>query len=153
MKKNKLPNSTVFCKLASAYIESGDASLAKISDEKYSGFAIIPTFFSYFRSIELSLKAILVHHHVSETQITKKLGHKICCLCAKASEFVALNEIGLQKDAQEILSRYSDNYSSKSFEYPDNLFPDNLPIDQVKSIAHILCEGVHDLLNIHYAIH
>ncbi|MES2594411.1 MAG: hypothetical protein V4662_03695 [Verrucomicrobiota bacterium] len=139
--KPSLPSSNNFWILSSAYRDSGVSTLAMIRTHSYSGHAVLPCVFLFFRSIELSLKAVLVFHGVSENDITRKLGHRISELIARAEKLHLLDTLGVERADRELLDRFSNDYADKHFEYADDWW--SYPhLDDLHSLADRICEAV-----------
>jgi hypothetical protein len=140
--KPPIPSSDAFWILSSAYRDAGDAVLDKVRAESYTGFAVLPCVFSYFRSIELGLKAVLTCFDVPEQEITRTLGHRISNLLEKTETLLALSEIGVLADDRKLLDHYSDDYSGKWFEYPDTFWDEYPNLEELKEIAHRVCDTI-----------
>lgn len=140
--KPQLPSSPAFWILSSGYRDAGDASLSLIHKDEYTGFVQLPCVFSYFRCIELALKAVLVEHSVSEKEITRDLGHRISKLILRAEGFVHLSKIGIEAEDRKLLDRYSDDYSDKWFEYPEQFWKERPRLEDLQTLAHRICEAV-----------
>jgi hypothetical protein len=91
--KPSVPSSNKYWVLSSGYRDGGDAALYLIRSDGYSGFAVFPCVFSYFRCIELALKAVLAHHAVPEREIARTLGHRLSLLVSRAEAFTTLAEL------------------------------------------------------------
>jgi hypothetical protein len=142
MKKPKVPTCSGFWILATGYRDAGDATNARIEEDGYVGFALFPCVFLYFRGIELALKSVLVYHDVSESDITKKFSHRLSMLITSAATFVDLSVLGISDDDRELLDRFSENYYDKWFEYPDNFWDASPNRENLKSLAHRVCNSV-----------
>lgn len=101
----------------------------------------MPCVFLFFRSIELALKVVLVHHNVSEHEITRVLGHKISALLSRVESFTALSSIGIGSEDKVLLDRFSDDYAYKSFEYSDDWWH-NPHLESLQSLAHRVGDAV-----------
>ncbi len=80
-----MPSSDEFWILSSGYLDAGNACLSLIRNGKsdgkpYCGHVLFPCMFSYFRSIELGLKAILKENGSSDTEIAHEYGHWLTAL-------------------------------------------------------------------------
>ena len=142
--KPPIPSSDAFWILSWGYQDAGDAILEKIRSESYTGFALFPCVFSYFRCIELGLKAVLIHFAVPEQEITRSLGHRISKLLGRAETFLVLSDIGISVDDRKLLDRFSDDYADKWFEYPDNFWSDIPNLEELKEVAHRICDAIRE---------
>jgi HEPN domain-containing protein len=140
--KPELPSSNAFWVLSSCYRDAGDAVLSLIRNGSYSGHAVFACVFLYFRSVELGLKAVLAANGVSEQEIAQKLAHQISALLKRVEDFVQLSELGLRSEDRQLLHDYSQDYSDKWFEYPDRLPRYPQPLEQLKDLAHRVCDKV-----------
>jgi len=138
----KPPTSDGFQILATGYRDAGDAALDKIRQDDYSGFAALPCVFLYFRSIELALKAMLMKHGVSIEDIKNKLGHRIDKLVGGVEQFMLLKPLGLNDEDLGLLDRFSSEYSGKWFEYSDDFWQEVPDLEELKSLAHRICDLV-----------
>jgi hypothetical protein len=139
--KPELPPSDAFWALSSAYLDAGDSVLATIRTGSYTGLAVIPCVFLYFRSTELAIKSVLVHHGVPEREITRALGHRISELISRTETFIQLSDIGIDPSCRSLLDRFSDDYANKLFEYSDDWW--NYPhLEDLQSIARRICDTV-----------
>jgi HEPN domain-containing protein len=139
----KLPPSSAFSVMSKSYRDAGDAVLKLIRTESYTGHALFPCVFLYFRSIELALKAVLVANGVLEQEIARKVKHQISALLKRVEEFVQLSELGIRSEDRQLLDRYSQDYSDKWFEYPDKLSTKYPRLEQLRDLAHCVCDKVH----------
>ncbi len=140
--KPPIPSSDAFWILSSGYREAGDAILDRVRSESYSGFALFPCVFSYFRCIELGLKAVLIHFAVPEQEITRLLGHRISGLLERVETFLPLADIGILVDDRKLLDHFSEDYSDKWFEYPDEFWNDIPNLEEMKEVAHRICDTI-----------
>lgn len=140
--KPLVPSSDAFWILSSGYRDAGDATLSLIRTETYSGFVVFPCVFSYFRCIELALKAVLVHHAVPEQEITRTLGHRISALISRAETFTSISALGIRPEDRQLLDRFSDDYSNKWFEYPDDFWKAYPKLEELKDLAHRICDTI-----------
>ncbi|MGJ8656131.1 MAG: hypothetical protein ACSHX6_06755 [Akkermansiaceae bacterium] len=136
------PSSDTFWGLSEGYLDAADSIFNTIRSGRYLGQALIPCVFSYFRSIELSLKAVLVAHNVSERDITRTLGHRISNLIEKTESFVALSDIGISPEYRTLLDKFSDSYSSKGFEYPNTFWDAKPNLEKLKKITDTIVKTV-----------
>ena len=137
----KLASSAGFWILSQGYRDAADAVYTRMQGD-YVGFALHPCIFLYFRSIELALKAVLVSYDVPENTITRVCGHRLTKLIERAEAFVEISLLGISANDREILERFSMKYSDKWFEYPDN-FWDAIPErENLRTLAHMVCEKV-----------
>ena len=141
--KPSMPKPAALWILSSGFLEGGDATLDLIRSGTYrGGYAYLPVLFLYFRSIELGLKAILVGNGVSEREIAKALGHRISALIRRVEGFVSLVDLGISSSDRAILDKFSDDYSEKWFEYPARLWRPVPKLDQLRKMAHEVCDAV-----------
>jgi len=143
MKKTNpnLPSPVGFWVLAQGYKDAAHAVDARIQGGEYTGMALIPYVFLCFRSIELSLKSVLVHAGLSEKTIARELGHALAALLDRCQSIVSLPLIGISLDAEKMLRDYSDTYSKKWFEYGDDYWcePD---LGLLRATCDNVCEAV-----------
>ena len=140
--KPAIPSSDAFWNLSSAYRDAADAAFKLTGVEDYSGLGVVPCVFLYFRSVELALKSVLIFHGVSEHEVTKTLGHRISQLLARAETFPKFTALGISDADRRIIREFSDAYSDKWFEYPDDP-PAGYPhLDALRNLAHRLCDGL-----------
>ena len=139
--KPEFPSSDAFWILSSAFCDAGDATLARIRTGTYVGLAVMPCVFLFFRSIELALKAVLVHHGVPEHEITRSLGHRISALISRTEPFTNLDLIGIRPEDRKLLDHFSDDYASKSFEYSDEwwVYPH---LEDLQNLARRVCDAI-----------
>ena len=137
-----IPSSDSFWILSSGYLDAGDATYEMLHSDSYVGFVQYPCIFSYFRCIELSLKAVLVTYGVKEKTITETLGHRISDLLDECEKFVTLSEIGINPSTRTLLNEFSEDYSTKWFEYPDSLWEKKPDLTKLKKITHLICDSV-----------
>jgi hypothetical protein len=140
--KPALPSSSASWNLSKGYLDAGNAVHDLIRSGTYTGFAYLPCLFLYFRCIELALKAVLVPAGISEGEIARTLGHRISQLLRKTEKFTALSKLGIFAKDRKLLDRFSDDYSDKWFEYPNSLSRPNPHIDQMRDLAHRVCNAV-----------
>jgi hypothetical protein len=139
--KPRFPSSAAFWILASAYRDAGDSVLRMIRSEGYVGFAVMPCVFLYFRSIELALKAVLVHHKLSEREVVSRIGHHIRTLLSRAAIFTPLPALGIGPDDRQLLERFSDEYANKWFEYSSSWW--RLPrLEDLQTLTRRVCSTV-----------
>ena len=131
-----LPSSNHLWTLAWAYLDAGDAAFSLVRSDGYSGFVVFPCVFCYFRSIELALKAVLVQHGVPEQEITRKLGHRLSALIVRAERFTTVSALGMRTEDRALLDLFSDDYSTKWFEYPDDFWRAQPNLEEVRALAH-----------------
>jgi hypothetical protein len=136
------PSSDAFWILCWGYRDAGDATLAVIRSEAYTGFAVLPCVFLYFRCVELALKTVLVHHGVPELEITRTLDHRISALLARAEKFSPLTRLGISAQDRQLLERYSDDYSDKWFEYPEDVFVNYPTLEELRDLAGRVCDAI-----------
>lgn len=140
--KPPLPSSDGFWILSWASRDAGDATLALIRNDNYSGLAVLPCVFLYFRSVELALKSVLVHHGVGEHEIARSLGHRLSALLTRVETFSPLSRLGITAADRQLLDRYSADYSDKWFEYPDDDSVDYPSLDTLRALAYRLVDTV-----------
>ena len=140
--KPTVPSSDAFWILSWGYRDAGDATLAVIRTEGYTGFAVLACVFLYFRCVELALKAVLIHHDVPEHEITRTLGHRISELLARAETFSPLTGLGISADDRQLLEQYSREYSEKWFEYPDDVSVDCPTLERLGGLAGRVCDTI-----------
>jgi hypothetical protein len=128
--------------LSTGYRDAGDAALALIRTDTYTGFADLPCVFLYFRSIELALKAVLVYHSIAEHEIARTLGHRISALIVRVETFSPLPDLGILPEDRQLLDRFSDDYSNKWFEYPNDFWRGCPHLEELKNLAHRVCDAV-----------
>lgn len=141
-RKPHLPSSDGFWILSSGYRDAGDAVLRMLGKKTYTGFAVLACVFAYFRSIELALKAVLVHEGLSEKKIKESGGHCISTLLRNTEKSCSLSGLGIQAKDRQLLDHFSDDYSNKWFEYGDDLWRQSPQLDQLRDLAHRVCEAV-----------
>lgn len=110
-----------------------------IRSKSYTGMAVFPCLFLYFRSIELALKTCLVANNVSEAEITRTLRHRLSALMTRLESFTELHEIGISADDRVMLDTFSDDYSNKWFEYPDSGFHRHPTLEELQTLSHRVC--------------
>jgi hypothetical protein len=140
--KPAVPSSNAFWILSSGYRDAGDAAFDRIRTGSYRGFIVFPCVFLYFRCIELALKAVLTHHGVSEREITRKLGHRISALITHSETYSRLDALGISSEDRQLLDRFSDDYADKWFEYPDRFWRASPKLEELKNLAHRICETI-----------
>lgn len=124
------------------YRDAGDAAFKLVRSEEYTGFVVYPCVFLYFRCIELALKAVLVHHGVSEDEVIRKLGHRIADLLTRAETYAALSSFGVRPQDRKLLDLYSDTYANKWFEYPDDFDASYPVVEELRELAHRICDAI-----------
>ncbi|MCX6980630.1 MAG: hypothetical protein NTV08_07745 [Verrucomicrobia bacterium] len=140
--KQSVPSSNKFCLLSLGFRDGGDAALSLIRSDGYSGFAVFPCVFSYFRCIELALKAVLAHHAVPKREIAQTLGHRLSLLISRAEAFTTLPELGMSPEERKLLDRFSKDYADKWFEYPDDFWTARPKLEELKALAHRICDKI-----------
>ena len=93
--KPLLPSSDGFWILSGAFRDAGDATFSLIRTGGYTGLAVLPCVFLYFRCVELALKSVLVHHGVVDQEIARSLGHRLSALLTRVETFAALSRLGI----------------------------------------------------------
>ena len=142
MPKPTIPSSNAFWILSSSYLDAGDAAFDRMRSQGYCGSIKFACIFLYFRCVELSLKTILAHHGVPEREITQSLGHRISALLSRAEAFSPLDALGISNQDRSFLDQFSDDYSDKWFEYPDEFWRRDPNFEDLKSLAHRICETI-----------
>ena len=139
--KPPLPSSDGFWILSWASRDAADATFTLIRGEDYCGLAVLPCVFLYFRSVELALKSVLVHHGVKENEIARILGHRLTALLRRVEGFVVLSLLGIATSDRQLLDRYSADYSEKWFEYPDDDSVDYPPLETLRDLSHCVVDA------------
>jgi hypothetical protein len=86
-------------------------------DHKTEFFSPVP-YYLYCRSIELALKAFLLARGATKPEIaSKKLGHNLLPLLAKAKELGLGSAIGVLPEWEHELEQADKLYADKAFEY------------------------------------
>lgn len=143
-----MPSSDAFWILGSGYLDAGNACLSLIRNGKsdglpYSGFVNIPCMFSYFRSIELGLKAVLKENGSSDNEIARVCSHRLSALLAALdSRGIDLPTIGISPEDRIFLDKYSEEYSRKWLEYPDDLWRVDFELEILQILAQQVCESI-----------
>ena len=140
--KPAVPSSNAFWILSSSFRDAGDAAFDRMRSKGYSGSIKFACIFLYFRCVELALKAVLAHHRVAEREITQTFGHRISELLIRAEAFSPLDALGISPEDRSFLDQFSDDYSDKWFEYPDTLWRRDPHFDELKALAHRMCETI-----------
>jgi len=118
--KPVVPCSDAFWNLSLAYRDAADAAHALTRADDYTGLIVVPSVFLYFRCIELSLKSVLRCEGLPECEIAQTLGHRISALLQRAEQFPKFAALGLFTKNRDIIDEFSDAYSDKWFEYPED---------------------------------
>jgi hypothetical protein len=142
--KPSMPSSDAFWNLSLAFRDAADAAFTLTRASDYSGLVVVACVFLYFRCIELALKSVLLFHGLSESDITKTLGHRIADLLSRADTFPEFGAIGLSDADRGIIRDYSSAYSDKWFEYPEDPpagYPD---LETLRELAHRLSDRTRD---------
>lgn len=143
-----MPSSDEFWILGSGYLDAGNACLSLIRNGKadgkpYFGHVVFPCMFSFFRSIELGLKAILKENGASDIKIAREYGHRLTALLdALDSTGVDLQVFGIAPGDRVFLDKYSEEYSRKWFEYPDDFWRVNFELEDLQVLAERICESI-----------
>jgi len=140
--KPALPSSDAFWILSSGYRDAGDAVLDRIRTENYRGHALFPCVFLYFRSIELALKSVLTYHAIAEHEITRTLGHRVSGLIERAENYSSLSALGISAEDRSLLDQFSEDYSTKWFEYPDDIEKTYPDLETLRDLAHRVCDTI-----------
>lgn len=139
-----MPCSNAFWNLSLAFREAADAAFAFTRAPNYSGLIVVPCVFLYFRSIELALKSILMFHGLSESEITRTLGHRVVDLLHRADCFQQFASVGLTEADRQLINDHSRAYSDKWFEYPNDPpagYPD---LDTLRELSHRLSDRTRE---------
>ncbi len=145
-----MPSSDAFWILSSGYLDAGNACLSlirngKADGEPYVGFVDIPCIFSFFRSIELGLKAVLKEHGSSDNEIARVCGHRLSkLLAALDSRGIDLPTIGISPEVRIFLDKYSEEYSRKWLEYPDDLWRVDFELEVLQILAQQVCDSIRN---------
>ncbi len=140
--KPPFPSSDAFWIMSSGYRDAGDATFELVRSDDYTGFVVYPCVFLYFRCIELALKTVLVHHGVSENEVTRTLGHRISELLIRAESYAPVDSFGITPEDRRLLDRYSDTYANKWFEYPDDFDASYPIVEELRGLAHRMCDAI-----------
>jgi len=104
------PDPIAFVIRAKAFKDAADIVTERISpgqveirEGDYTGFAVIPAVFLYFRSIELALKGVLGHHSVPERRIAREIGHDLALLLDECGRFESLDALGIDSRTETML--------------------------------------------------
>lgn len=142
--KPNLASWRTFWILSDANRDAGNIVLATIDSGKYSGLAVWPCVFLYFRSIELALKSVLVQHGLGEKEI-RKLGHRLGDLMKRLEAIIPLDSIGIEKADRYYLDKHSDDYSDKNFEYREKVNrPTPGKMNDLAALTNRLCDAVQE---------
>jgi HEPN domain-containing protein len=128
--------------IADAYKDAGDASFELTISPQYVGHIVVPCVFLYFRCVELLLKSVLVFHGIAERDITRTLGHRVSALLDRADAFPQFKAVGLSADDRRLIHQFSDVYSDKWFEYPEDSLAAYPELATLKELATRLCDRV-----------
>ena len=145
-----MPSSDEFWILGSGYLDAGNACLSLIRNGKsdgqpYRGFVEFPCVFSYFRSIELGLKSVLKENGSSDNEIAREYSHRLTALLkALDSKGIDLQVLGISPKDRDFLEKYSEEYSRKWFEYPDDLWRVTFEIEDLQALAEKVCESIRN---------
>lgn len=145
-----MPSSDEFWILGSGYLDAGNACLSLIRNGKadgqpYAGYVDFPCMFSYFRSIELGLKSVLKENGSSDKEIGREYGHRLTALLkALDSKGIDLQVLGISPENREFLDKYSDEYSRKWFEYPDDFWRVNFELEDLQILAEKVCCSIRN---------
>lgn len=139
--KPPIPSSDGFWNLSLAFHDAADAAFALIRTPEYNGLVVVPCVFLYFRSIELALKSVLMFHGLTEREISRTLGHRISDLLARAESFPKFSAVGITDADRRIIRDFSNAYSDKWFEYPEDPPAGYPPIETLRELAHRLSDS------------
>jgi len=137
--KPTLAGSDTFWNQSDAFRHAGDAAFTLTRASDYVGEVRIPCVFLYFRCIELALKSVLIYHGIPERDITGRLGHRISALLGEAQKFPQFTTLGLTMADRQLVDRFSEAYSDKWFEYPEDSLADYPDLETSKDLAKRLC--------------
>jgi hypothetical protein len=137
-----LGSSNCFWVIADAYKDAGDAAFELTISGHYVGHVVVPCVFLYFRCIELLLKSVLIFHGLSERDITRTLGHRVSALLERAEAFPSFKAIGVTAEDRRLIRQFSDVYSDKWFEYPEDSLADYPEPATLKELATRLCDRI-----------
>jgi hypothetical protein len=153
-----IPCPDAFWILCSGFLDAGNACLSLIRNGKadgkpYVGHVLFPCMFSYFRSIELGLKSVLKENGSTDDEIARKFGHRLTALLkALDSKGIDLQVIGISPGDREFLDKYSEEYSRKWFEYPDDFWRVSFDLEDLQALAEKVCESVRNCnISLHMA--
>lgn len=123
------PDPKAFMILSKGFKDAGDMVTEKIhlghremTQGDYTGFAVIPAVFLYFRSIELALKSVLGHHQIPAKEVAGRIGHNLGLLLDECTKVGALNSLRISPETESMLRAYSATYCKKWFEYSDDFW-------------------------------
>jgi hypothetical protein len=145
-----MPSSDEFWILGSGYLDAGNACLSLIRNGKadgkpYCGNVVFPCMFSFFRSIELGLKAILKENGSTDNEIARVYGHRLNALLdALDSKDIDLQFVGITPEDRVFLNKYSEEYSRKWYEYPDDLWRVSFEPEVLQKLAERICERIRN---------
>lgn len=109
---------------------------------KTEPFIYKPTFYCAIHSVELSLKGHLLHQGYSIKALRRQeFGHNIDRLLEQGLKDGAIDESILDVFYQRAVTRGSDDYSAKCFEYPEIMYS-TYPIGKWLSIAEVLANSL-----------
>jgi hypothetical protein len=134
-----LASSDTFWNVSDAFRDAADAAFDLTRADHYSGEVRIPCVFLYFRCIELALKSVLIYHGIPEPEITRALGHRVRALPAEAEKFPKFRAIGLSAEDRQLIDKFSDAYSDKWFEYPEDSLAAYPDLQTLRELATRLC--------------
>lgn len=143
-----MPSSDNFWILGSGYLDAGNASLLLIRNGKadgkpYCGHVVFSCIFSFFRSIELGLKAVLKERGSTDNEIAREYGHRLTALLdALDSKGIDLQSFGISPGDRVFLDKYSEEYSRKWFEYPDNFWREDIELEDLEALAERVCNSI-----------
>jgi len=140
--KPVFPSSNAFWILSSSYRDAGDAAFDRMRSGTYTGSIKFACFFLYFRCVELALKSVLTHHRVEQREITQALGHRISALLRRTEAFSTLDALGITREDRRLLDQFSDDYADKWFEYPDRFWRRDPKFEQLRALAHRVCDTI-----------
>lgn len=140
--KPDLGSSDCFWVIADAYRDAANASFELTISPDYIGHIVVPCVFLYFRCIELLLKSVLIFHGIPEREITRTLGHRVSALLRRAESFPKFKTMGLSSQDRQLIDQFSEVYSDKWFEYPEDSLADYPEPEILKELANRLCDRV-----------
>jgi hypothetical protein len=140
--KPALGSSACFWVIADAYKDAANAAFELTISRHYVGEIRVPCVFLYFRCIELVLKSVLIFHGIHERDITRTLGHRVSALLERAEAFPQFKTVGLSTEDRQLIREFSDVYSDKWFEYPEDSLAAYPDLATLKDLATRLCDRI-----------
>jgi hypothetical protein len=153
------PSSFDFQQLAEGALDAANTCFFdwRRRDDEFAGgnredqgtFMVIPTVFLYFRAIELSLKAAIRENGLATLNEirSRTLGHNLTALLQRATTVAGAYtcaELGVDRDAQDFIGEWSDDYATKWFEY--HFGPWDIPNPQrCQEVATAIVEAIRSI--------